>query len=57
MSKSDCGKGDTPRPRLVSDEEYELRWQLAFGEITKEEFVCRLKEIKDGGKRTPRKAG
>lgn len=57
MSKSDCGKGDTPRPRLVSDEEYELRWQLAFGEITKEEFGCRLKEIKDGGKRTPRKAG
>lgn len=28
---SDGGKGSTPRPRTVSDEEYESRWDAIFG--------------------------
>lgn len=30
------GKGSTPRPRLVSQEEYELRYQLAYGDVSDE---------------------
>jgi hypothetical protein len=28
---SDGGKGSKPRPRAVSDEEYESRWDVIFG--------------------------
>lgn len=28
---SDGGKGSTPRPRSVSNEEYDARWDLIFG--------------------------
>lgn len=46
----EAGKGDTRRPRAVhiSEEEYGLRWALAFGEITREEFdkqIARLQEM------------
>ena len=29
---SDAGKGDTPRPRSVSEEEYARRWVATFGD-------------------------
>jgi len=43
------GKGDTPRPRLISDEEYYLRWDYQTGilDITEEEFDKKIKEIRE----------
>ena len=41
------GKGDKRRPRLVSRAEYELRYSYAYGDITKEEFLKQLKEIRN----------
>lgn len=29
-----CGKGDSPRPRQISQEEYDLRWDFMVGKIT-----------------------
>jgi hypothetical protein len=42
------GKGDTPRPRQISDEEWELRWQFLQGQWlgTDEEFNKRIQEIR-----------
>ena len=42
------GKGDTPRPMQISQEEYNLRWDLAQGKIklSDEEFKKRIKEIR-----------
>lgn len=31
MSKSDGGKGSTPRPFSVAQAEYEARWDMIFG--------------------------
>ena len=31
MSKSDGGKGSSPRPFSVAQAEYEARWDLIFG--------------------------
>ena len=31
MSKSDGGKGSSPRPYSVTQAEYEARWDLIFG--------------------------
>ena len=31
MSKSDGGKGSTPRPYSVTQQEYEARWDAIFG--------------------------
>jgi hypothetical protein len=31
MSKSDGGKGSTPRPFSVAQDEYEARWDAIFG--------------------------
>ena len=31
MSKSDGGKGSTPRPYSVTQAEYEARWDAIFG--------------------------
>ena len=42
-----AGKGDSTRPSTVSDEEYSLKWDLAFGNISKEEFEKELKKIKE----------
>ena len=39
------GKGSTPRKCLISDEEYRLRWELAFGYITPQEFKKKLKKL------------
>ncbi len=45
--KSSAGKGDLPRPRFISDEEYSLRFDLAFGIISREEFDRRLRELRE----------
>ena len=31
MSKSDGGKGSSPRPYSVTQQEYDARWDLIFG--------------------------
>ena len=31
MSKSDGGKGSSPRPYSVTQQEYDSRWDLIFG--------------------------
>jgi hypothetical protein len=31
MSKSDGGKGSSPRPFSVAQEQYEARWDMIFG--------------------------
>ncbi|MHA1883049.1 MAG: hypothetical protein ACTSUO_08395 [Candidatus Thorarchaeota archaeon] len=48
MSKSAAGKGDTPRPCLVSNEELDLRWDYALGKlnISEEEMIEKIKEIR-----------
>jgi hypothetical protein len=30
-----AGKGDSPRPYSISQEELDLRWELGFGKISK----------------------
>jgi hypothetical protein len=42
----DAGKGDSTRSRDIPDEEYDIRWDLAFGKITRKEYVKRMKELK-----------
>jgi uncharacterized membrane protein len=49
MSKSDAGKGSLPRPCATSNEERELRYKFAYGEITKEEFDKQYEELKKKG--------
>jgi hypothetical protein len=34
IDSNGCGKGDTPRPRLVSQEEYDVRYELAYGDVS-----------------------
>jgi len=31
---NEVGKGDSPRPRLVSRNEYEIRYELAYGDVS-----------------------
>ena len=52
--KSDGGKGSTPRPFSVSNEEYAKRWEAIFGreDVEKiiedaEEYLEQTKEKKD----------
>jgi len=40
------GKGDKRRPRLVSREEYDLRWDYGMGKISRRTFEERLREIR-----------
>lgn len=40
------GKGPDRRPCLTSREENDLRWALYTGEITREEFDEKMKEMK-----------
>lgn len=50
MSKSDGGKGSSPRPYSVTQQEYDSRWDAIFGrDKTKEEKPEeeQLKETKD----------
>ena len=39
------GKGDLERPSSISEEEKDLRWSLAFGKITEEEFAERMEKL------------
>jgi hypothetical protein len=39
MSKSDGGKGSSPRPFSVSNEEYAKRWEAIFGREDVEKIV------------------
>jgi len=41
----DAGKGDGRRESDISDEEYGLRYDLAFGKITREEFEKRMNKL------------
>ena len=41
------GKGSKRRPKFVSNEEYALRYAYSFGEMTKDEFLTQLKEIRN----------
>lgn len=52
MAKSDCGLSANSKatPLATSQEEETLRWQLATGEITLEEFEKWYKELKRQGK-------
>ena len=40
------GKGDKRRPRLVSQEEEDLRWKLAQGRIDRGTFDKEMKKLK-----------
>ena len=40
-----AGKGDVQRPIDCSKEEYDLRWDLAMGKISKEEFNRGVDEL------------
>jgi hypothetical protein len=47
------GKGSNRRPCLVSEEESDLRWKLALGQITREQFdveLGRLRKIEESTK-------
>lgn len=50
--KSDCGlpANSKATPLATSREEENLRWQLAYGEITLKEFEKRYRELKRQGK-------
>ncbi len=39
-------KGSKRRPRLISREENDLRWQLALGAITMDVFTMKMRDIK-----------
>jgi len=39
MSKSDGGKGSSPRPFSISEEEYARRWEAIFGREDVEKIV------------------
>jgi hypothetical protein len=39
MSKSDGGKGSSPRPFSVSNEEYAKRWEAIFGKDQVDQIV------------------
>ena len=46
VKKHEAGKGDSPRPRLISNQDYDLKWELAFGNPTakrKKEILKKLK--------------
>jgi len=49
MNKPDngAGKGDDPRQRNISHDEYGLRYDLATGKITIEEFEKKMEELND----------
>ena len=40
-----AGKGDAPRESDVPKEVYDLNYDLAFGNITREEFEAKLNEL------------
>ena len=47
MSKSDGGKGSSPRPFSVSQDEYNKRWDAIFGRDLEEETTEEVEEHDD----------
>ena len=43
--QSGAGKGDVTRPSDCSEEEYVLRWNLAFGKISREDFEKQMEQL------------
>jgi hypothetical protein len=52
MSKSDGGKGSSPRPFSISEEEYARRWEAIFGREDVEKIVDDAKKYLEESKRT-----
>lgn len=50
MVDGNAGKGDKPRPSAISWQERNLRYALACGHITFDEYETRYKELKKQGK-------
>jgi len=48
MSKSNAGKGSSPRPFSVSQEEYDKRWDAIFGRDLEQEEEPEIEEDPDG---------
>jgi hypothetical protein len=44
---SEAGKGDTPRPRVIPDEEWASRWNAIFGK-DRYDYVPTTEEQLDG---------
>ena len=42
---SGAGKGDQQRSSNVSKEVYDLNWELSFGNLTKEEWTLKMREL------------
>jgi hypothetical protein len=38
---------DAKRKQTISDEEFQIRWDLAFGKITQKEFDKKYPKVKD----------
>jgi hypothetical protein len=43
-----AGKGDKERPKSIGTEEYGLRYDLAIGKITTEQFDVAMEKLKHG---------
>lgn len=50
MSKSDGGKGSSPRPFSISEEEYARRWEAIFGREDVEKIVDDAKKYLESTK-------
>ena len=50
MSKSDGGKGSSPRPFSVSEEEYARRWEAIFGREDVEKIIDDAKKYLEQAK-------
>ena len=42
---NEAGKGSKRRPMLIPRQEWELRWNLAYNKITREEFEEGMKKL------------
>jgi len=47
MKSSDGGKGSSRRPYQITKEEEDLRWKLAFGKITVQEFNEGMEKLEE----------
>jgi len=52
MRNSDGGKGSSPRPFSISEEEYARRWDAIFGREDVEKIVDDAKKYLEESKRT-----
>lgn len=49
-TRSEAGKGDARRPSQIGSEEEALRYDLAGGKITQEQFLREYNKLLHGGK-------